>query len=234
MTSRPTLFARTPRAGRHNHVDILAPGRRLPPDLDRLVRAAESGQTRGSDYLAVCREVEQGNGRHRREVLILHGIDVQRLEAGNRLAALQEQLAALGDDLDRLVTQEINWNENGPAPVEHPRLGDWLERLRQAAGGELPGAARGAACRAGCWLGALLLLAGAGLAGMYLGGSPDKPADKPAPLTRSEDPEEESGRFPTRDRPPSSRERDKPRAEQRRRIKLGSRRNSALSGVLLG
>ncbi len=39
MKREPSLFARTPRAGRHNHVDILPPGVPLPADLDRLVRA---------------------------------------------------------------------------------------------------------------------------------------------------------------------------------------------------
>ncbi len=115
-------------------------------------------------------------------MLVLHGIDVKRLES-HRQEAVLDQMSRLRDDLEQLVTREIDWNANGPAPVRHPRLKEWLEQLRQAAGGSLPAAPLPA--RRYRWLaaGGVVLLAAAGFAGFQLFGGRDHTQENGKPLS---------------------------------------------------
>ncbi len=142
MAVEPRLFARTPRAGHHNSVDLIPDGATLPPEFDRYVRLVAGGQPRGDDYLGVSRKVVQAGGREMDEVVILHGLNTSGLGPPQLLAVqmvLDQALAGVG----QLVTREIDWKAHGPAPVARPELNEWLAAAKKAAGGRLPNASTG-------------------------------------------------------------------------------------------
>lgn len=109
---RPLLFAETPRAGRWNHRFL------VPEDLDmseeELAEEASYArqQSQGDNYLAVVREVHQpSSGRPADELLVLHGIQVEQMDAATRRELLKRLESRL-DDLGRLV-QSMDWEHEG-------------------------------------------------------------------------------------------------------------------------
>jgi predicted component of type VI protein secretion system len=122
------LIAQTPRAGEENHC-IIAPC--LLPISEREVFQRISMaiyQPEGKDYLAVSQTVEQtGSARHGREILVLVGINVNKLSATQR-DKLQSTLKHYLFQFETLVTQTIDWNkENSALLVYRPELDIWKQ-----------------------------------------------------------------------------------------------------------
>jgi len=120
------LIAQTPRAGEENHC-IIAPC--LLPISEREVFHRISmaiHQPEGKDYLAVSQTVEQtGSTRHGREILVLVGIDINKLSATQRDNA-HSKLKHYLSQFETLVTQTINWKkENIALLVYRPELEIW-------------------------------------------------------------------------------------------------------------
>lgn len=134
----PCLLARTPRAGKHNHVDLVPPGVTLPTEFSHLISlATEHGLGSGKHYLASTQKVLQtSSGRTGHETLLLYGVDVAQLQRQGRLGQVQAGLEQLRAVLGELVTQQIDWTRNGPAPVSRRELADWLRQLEQQTGGQ--------------------------------------------------------------------------------------------------
>jgi len=118
----PLLIARTPRAGRFNHVNL------LPPELPRNFRPADYlgaavGQPVGENYIAATRTVRQvESAREGREVLVLAGV---RIPADPTVRAeLTKWLDATLEAVGQFVT-ERDWSTHDGANLGLRELGDW-------------------------------------------------------------------------------------------------------------
>ena len=118
---RPFFIAETPRAGNLGHRYLVPAGCEAPSSIvERYVDTAtkmlhgQDGPIQGRDFLAVGREVMQpspaGAVRRAREILVLAGVDTQRLsptEKKQAVSLLQHNFESLA----RLITQGIDWNK---------------------------------------------------------------------------------------------------------------------------
>ena len=124
---RPLLFAETPRAGRWNH-RFLVPNELSMSEEQLAENAARARQrAQGADYLAVVRQVEQQDGgRMADELLVLHGVNVEHLDAATR-RVLVKRLEERLDDLEHLV-EIIDWEQEGKRLVVHRQeLSQWFD-----------------------------------------------------------------------------------------------------------
>ncbi len=125
--SRIQLIAETPRAGQWNHCFIVAPtGDLSGEEVIREVLTAARHCPQGEDYLAVSVEAAQMlSGRTGREILVLTGIEVNRLSDTQRqqvMVQLERRLA----DLATLVTEKVDWEQEGKGGlVKRVELVDW-------------------------------------------------------------------------------------------------------------
>jgi flagellar biosynthesis GTPase FlhF len=120
------LIAETPRAGKWNHCFIVAPTGDLSGEAIQEVVKAARRSAQGEDYLAVSVEAAQMlSGRTGREILVLTGIEVNRLSDTQRqqvMVQLEQRLA----DLATLVTEKVDWEQEGKGGlVKRVELVDW-------------------------------------------------------------------------------------------------------------
>jgi len=118
----PLLIARTPRAGRFNHVNL------PPPELPLSSRPADYlgaavGQPVGENYIAATRTVRQvESAREGREVLVLAGV---RIPADPTVRAeLTKWLDATLEAVGQFVT-ERDWSTHDGANLSLRELGEW-------------------------------------------------------------------------------------------------------------
>jgi hypothetical protein len=129
----PVLIAETPFAGGHGPRYLAPPGR----DVDVGMAAYYVGRLRddeddaeeieGDDYLAVRRTLtDDATGESAPEILVLAGIDVDRLSDADKdalLEQLRERLEVLND-----AVAAVDWAIAGCGPVvEIPELEEWHE-----------------------------------------------------------------------------------------------------------
>ncbi|MCA9174737.1 MAG: hypothetical protein KDB14_09665 [Planctomycetales bacterium] len=123
----PMLFAETPRAGRWNHRFLVPESLSLSEEQLAEQAARARRRPQGANYLAVVRSVEQpATGRAADELLVLHGVEVERLDAATRRVLLK-RLAQRLEDLEQLV-EALDWEQEGKRLVVHRReLKEWFD-----------------------------------------------------------------------------------------------------------
>lgn len=125
----PFLLIETPRAGKWNHRHIVPPGVSQQAYLNIIETARQKGE--GDNFLAVGHDnkVKQfTTDRYAPELLILAGIDTKRLSK-NQKQALQDSLTSLLGSVDKLVTEDIDWNREGETdPVVSEKLAVWFDQ----------------------------------------------------------------------------------------------------------
>jgi hypothetical protein len=129
----PVLIAETPFAAGHGPRYLAPPGR----EVDATTAAYYVGRLRdddddveeieGDDYLAVRRTLtDDANGESAPEILVLAGIDVDRMSGEDKdevLEQLRERLEVLND-----AVAAVDWSVQGFGPVvEIPELEEWHE-----------------------------------------------------------------------------------------------------------
>lgn len=123
------LLAETPRGGPFGHRFIIPPGTHLrPSDVEAYFQRAALGQ--GSDFIAVNHQVVQhlpnGAVRQGAETLLLAGLEVKAL-SNAQAKQIRQGLNKLLPDLEKLVTEMINWEATGPQTlIVRAELADWL------------------------------------------------------------------------------------------------------------
>ncbi|MDQ5911384.1 MAG: hypothetical protein QG599_3481 [Pseudomonadota bacterium] len=126
-SNTPFILIETPRAGKWNHRHIVAPGIPQQAYLDIIETARQKSE--GDNFLAVGHnnKVKQfTTDRYAPELLILAGIDTKRLSK-NQKQALQDSLTSLLSSVDKLVTENIDWNREGENdPVVREELAVWF------------------------------------------------------------------------------------------------------------
>lgn len=125
----PFLLIETPRAGKWNHRHIVAPG--VPQQAYLNIIEAARQKSEGDNFLAVGHDnkVKQiKDNRYAPELLVLAGIDTKRLSK-NQKQVLQDLLASLLRSVDKLVTEDIDWNREGETdPVVREELAVWFDK----------------------------------------------------------------------------------------------------------
>lgn len=126
-SNTPFLLIETPRAGKWNHRHIVAPGVPQQTYLDIIETARQKSE--GDNFLAVGHhnKVKQiKDNRYAPELLVLAGIDTNRLSK-NQKQTLQDSLTSLLRSVDKLVTEDIDWNREGETdPVVREELAVWF------------------------------------------------------------------------------------------------------------
>jgi hypothetical protein len=129
----PVLIAETPFAGGHGPRYLAPPGRGVDADLaaDYVSRVKEvegdPEEIEGDDYLGVRLPLaDEARGETATQVLVLIGIDVDRMSGTERdevLEQLRERLEVLND-----AVLAVDWSTKGYDPVvEIPELEEWHE-----------------------------------------------------------------------------------------------------------
>ena len=129
----PILIAETPFANGHGPRFLAPPSREVDADVASYyigrVREVEQDveEVEGDDYLAVRLPLQnETNGVTAPEILVLAGIDVDRMSSQERddvLEQLRERLEVLND-----AVAAVDWSIQGYAPVvEIPELEEWHE-----------------------------------------------------------------------------------------------------------
>jgi hypothetical protein len=133
MTEPVFLFIETPRAGAHNHRFIVPAG--YTGGDAALSQWADRARKReqGADFLVAHCAVKQQNGRTGVEQLILANVDVKRL-SDDQIPVIQAFLQERLPTVERLVTQDIRWEEETQHIVPHSELTQWLQELQQRVG----------------------------------------------------------------------------------------------------
>ena len=125
----PFLLIETPRAGKWNHRHIVPPAVSQQAYLNIIETARQKDE--GDNFLAVGHDnkVKQfTTDRYAPELLILAGIDTKRLSK-NQKQALQDSLTSLLGSVDKLVTEDIDWNREGETdPVVSEKLAVWFDQ----------------------------------------------------------------------------------------------------------
>lgn len=125
------LLAETPRGGPFGHRFIIPPGTHLQPsDVEAYFQRAALGE--GSDFIAVNHQVVQylpnGAVRQGAETLLLAGLEVKALK-NVQAKQIRQCLSKLLPDLEKLVTEMINWEATGPQTlIVRAELADWLHQ----------------------------------------------------------------------------------------------------------
>lgn len=136
--NKPILFIETPRAGKHNH-RFIAPNDYTGGDgaLSQWADFARQ-QTGGANYFGAKREAkQQSSGRIGTEQLILAGVNAKRLSKA-QIETIRTFLKERLPDVERLVTQTINWEQATKIIVPRPELNQWLQELEQRLGMAIP------------------------------------------------------------------------------------------------
>lgn len=132
MESTTIVFAVTPRAGRWNH-RYLVPVSAHWSEGDLVQWSDQAGRrTGGERCLTVSRDVRQSStGRTGTERVILCDPRLSALRDHPRTArAVREKLQACLEQMDTLVTEQIDWTETGERLViQHPCLNQWQREL---------------------------------------------------------------------------------------------------------
>lgn len=129
----PVLIAETPFANGHGPRYLAPPNRQVDADLaaDYVGRVKEvegdAEEIEGDDYLGVRLPLtNESNGETAMQVLVLIGIDVDRMTGPERdevLEQLRERLEVLND-----AVMAVDWESKGYDPVvEIPELDEWHE-----------------------------------------------------------------------------------------------------------
>lgn len=129
----PVLIAETPFAGGHGPRYLAPPGRGVDADTaaDYVARVKEvegdPEEIEGDDYLGVRLPLaDESTGETSTQVLVLIGIDVDRMSGTERdevLEQLRERLEVLND-----AVLAVDWSTKGYDPiVEIPELDEWHE-----------------------------------------------------------------------------------------------------------
>jgi len=120
------LIAQTPRAGLRNHNFV------IPTDVPILIPEVQEYlntaifKPEGKNYIAVSQMVEQvADGRMGREMLMLVGLDVEKLSNEQREAVRSKLQDYLSSDFATLVTQTIDWNKYSGNFIERSELVQW-------------------------------------------------------------------------------------------------------------
>lgn len=127
----PFLLAETPRGGPFGHRFIIPPETNLrSTDVEAYFQRAALGQ--GNDFIAVNHEVSQhlpnGAVREGAETLLLAGVACKGLSDG-QVKHLRQTLHKRLDDLEKLVTNNIDWGEAGQQTlIIRAELADWLRK----------------------------------------------------------------------------------------------------------
>ena len=119
------LIAQTPRAGLRNHNLVIPTGVPiLIPEVQEYLNRANF-KLEGKNYIAVSQMVEQvANGRSGREILMLVGLDVEKL-SNEQLEAVRSKLQDYLSSFATLVTKDIDWNKSSGNFIEHSDLDKW-------------------------------------------------------------------------------------------------------------
>ncbi|MBU0479906.1 MAG: hypothetical protein KKG47_02270 [Proteobacteria bacterium] len=147
--SNPFLIAETPRGGPYGHRFIIPPGTDLQSsEVEAYFQRAALG--RGNDFIAVNHQVTQHlpNGAVRKgsETLLLAGVPCENLSPG-QMEKVRQTLRGQLDDLEKLVTGDINWEEAGQQTlIIRAELAVWLRKdinaLAEAVTSDNPGTSR--------------------------------------------------------------------------------------------
>ena len=127
----PFLLAETPRSGPFGHRFI------IPPDIALLSTEVETyfhkaSHGPGSDFLAVTHQVKQhlpnGAVREGSETLLLAGVETKGMN-DKQVNHVKQALCKLLPELDKLVTNNIDWEEAGQQTlIVRDELADWLRK----------------------------------------------------------------------------------------------------------
>jgi hypothetical protein len=127
----PFLLIETPRAGKLNYRHIAPPNLWMNQQQVLAIIEAAREKQEGKNFLAVGHDnvVKQFDGnRAAPELLILAGINTKRL-SGQEKKVLRDSLQSLLGQVDKLVTQDIDWNTEGENdPVKSEELTFWFEK----------------------------------------------------------------------------------------------------------
>ncbi len=123
------LIAETPRAGNLGHRFLVSPQTPCQPAQIAAYCEQASKQATGKNYLAASQTVEQhmanGSIRQGKELLILHGLQTEKMTEQER-ANLARELKSLFPLLQELVRKEITWQKaDQQLCLELQELGDW-------------------------------------------------------------------------------------------------------------
>lgn len=181
----PVLLARTPRAGRFNHVNLLPPGD-LPAGFNPAdFLGAAARQPVGENYLAACKIVPQvDSAREGREILVLAGVG---LPADPRVRTeLSAWLGMMLETVGQLVTT-TDWEKHDGSSLSLRELAAWQQECVSRFGlAKYPGECSRPLTRRPkkarwAWVAGTIVLALAGLAVGYVvrsGGPTPGPSDK--------------------------------------------------------
>lgn len=127
----PFLLIETPRAGKLNYRHIASPNLWMNQQQVLAIIEAAREKKEGKNFLAVGHDniVKQFDGnRAAPELLILAGINTKSL-SGQEKQALRDSLKSLLGQVDKLVTQEVDWNTEGENDlVKRKELTFWFEK----------------------------------------------------------------------------------------------------------
>ncbi len=129
----PVLIAETPFANGHGPRYLAPPGRHVDADtaadyVGRVKEVADDAEEiEGDDYLGIRLALaDEATGETAMQVLVLIGIDVDRMSGSERdevLEQLRERLEVLND-----AVMAVDWSTKGYEPVvEIPELDEWHE-----------------------------------------------------------------------------------------------------------
>ena len=126
----PFLLIQTPRAGKWNYRHITPPNLWINQQQVLAIIEAARKKKEGKNFLAVGHDnvVKQLDGnRSAPELLILAGINTKSL-SGEEKQVLRDSLQSLLGQVDKLVTQEVDWNTEGENdPVAKKELANWFD-----------------------------------------------------------------------------------------------------------
>jgi len=130
------LFSETPRAGKLGHRFLLPPHlAATESEIAAYLRVVSSDVVIGQNFMAMGRSVPQHNGtgvvRLGREIIVIAGVDVQRLSE-QRVAEFRSLLQKHLCSLEDLVLAGIDWNQLGQAGViiRRQEMETWLDEYQ--------------------------------------------------------------------------------------------------------
>lgn len=129
---QPTFIAKTPRAGEFNHRYLVPLQHGWAETEIYAIAQRATGRVCAPDFLAAYRQVRQlKGGRSGEEAVILAGIDTAAL--GERQKVILAWLEDLLADLERMVTEEVDWSQiaSDRMLIERETLNLWMERLKE-------------------------------------------------------------------------------------------------------
>lgn len=130
------FVAETPRAGSTGHRFLLPPESTLTAAEVVALFQKATRKSEGKNFLAASRQVKQrlpnGSVRQGPETIVLTGVDTGGMSFIQK-QRFQKMLQKRLTSLERLVTQEIDWDkEAAKTIIKRPELRAWLSEDRQS------------------------------------------------------------------------------------------------------